>query len=385
MVTLITDKLQNQSLEDAKVTTYEQIIPYRTRSQVKYLNLGSVKSLENKGGNVFVVNAPTTECDCKTIGNNKLLVGKGDREQQGSHGASVTPACQNLPAPPNKRHCRSRSTGELSGNTKTKWQPKASSIWKPVRSKYHREHASNSPLHFTTVSAAHCGPNLPIGINEFTTPPESPVPRPASATFDNTAPWFENSPMRHAHVQKVRSLSLSEDRISESSTPSVNHNADLLRKQFGLPRCRSQPCVLDRKGGLKRRRDDDIGRPALDFEKMKETSYDRCGIEGTHNKQYLTVGHSRSLATLFKEPDKFLGLMPIASSPCDSNLSSVMITPTSSPTKELNANGSLEERDASTKDESLKPSDGLDCNQDDEIFHLDHDDLDLDLDSIEKH
>ncbi|XP_006819550.1 protein FAM53A-like [Saccoglossus kowalevskii] len=388
MVTVITEKLRNQSLED--VSTFEQIIPYRTRSRVKYFkNISSIHSLENKGGNLLVVNTGTTECDRRTKGNNQLLASKEDRAQQESCAAAVDGlACHTPPTPPKKRHCRSLSTGELSGNAKlNKWQPKASSIWKPVPIKY-RDLVSISPQ-LQLASHGFGGPNLPIGINEFSTPPESPVPRPASATLDRTftAPWLENSPIRHAHVLKARSLSLSEDFTESSSCATrVNSSVELPRKRFGLPRCRSQPCVLDRKGGLKRRRGDDIARPALDFEKMKETSYDRRRLDAGHSKQYLNVGAPRGWPTLFKEPDKFLGLMPIASSPCDSNLSSsVMITPTSSPTKQLNETDNKNTKESDRKLEDDEQCEGYYNEEDDEeeIFHLDSEDLDLE--SIERH
>ncbi|XP_070541052.1 protein FAM53A-like [Ptychodera flava] len=386
MITLITDKLQNQSLEDVHVTTYEDIIPYRTRNKVRYWKLDAVKQAENNGENLFVVKAQTTECDWKTNGNNKPLFNKGDSQQHGNCGTVETPASQTPLVPPKKRHCRSRSTGELSGNAKSKWQPKASSIWKPVRTVFHRDYTAGSPHHFSSANSIVNGPNLPIGINNFSTPPESPIPRPASANLDGTAPWLDGSPMKHAHVQKVRSLSLSEDGISEGFRPSVIQVPDAAHKQFGLPRCRSQPCVFDRKAGLKRRRDEDSARPALDFEKMKQTSYDRCSDDIPPKTQYLTVRNSRSLATLFKEPDKFLGLMPIASSPCDSNVSSsVMITPSSSPTRK-NKEVGCSAGNGAIKDESEPihyDHDDSEDKEEEEIFQIDAEDLDLE--SIEKY
>ncbi|XP_044517789.1 protein FAM53C isoform X2 [Gracilinanus agilis] len=52
--------------------------------------------------------------------------------------------------------------------------------------------------------------------------------------------------------------------------------SELTWRPHGLPRSRSQPCDLDaRKGGVKRRHDDDPRRlrPSLDFDKMNQKPY----------------------------------------------------------------------------------------------------------------
>ena len=243
------------------------------------------------------------------------------------------------PAPPQKRHCRSLSipgdsTSESPGVKK--WQPQASTIWKPValRSHFrdpkhmknrnspsgypHKHRHSSGPgalFSYTTPSPGPgCSQVAPgsgdsglrggdsftshgvwsvASSDSFSTPPESPIPRPASASsgfYDSSqsslgAPWLETvcyGTASRVACFKVRSLSM-EEPISRPAghtatntgsmpvIPSGTNSTPSSPRRYRVLRCRSQPCDLqDRKCGLKRRRDDD--RPTLDLFKMKEVS-----------------------------------------------------------------------------------------------------------------
>ncbi|KAI0243213.1 Protein FAM53A, partial [Lamellibrachia satsuma] len=243
--------------------------------------------------------------------------------------------------PPKKRHCRSLSIpGD--GKCGRKWQPQASSIWRPVAlrphltsSKGHKNRnsplalhkrdkaCSSSPLGGAVSGGHHHGnssqsPGIGTwyvgGANSdcFSTPPESPVPRPASAssgfcdssTGSLNVVGFDMSPMQGGRggitgtsngcYLKMRSFSM-EEPISTTlcgargggggwggtgnagSVPVVSsqnvQSTPSSPLRYHIPRCRSQPCELlhERKSGLKRRRDEE--RPALDFFKMKEVSF----------------------------------------------------------------------------------------------------------------
>lgn len=244
------------------------------------------------------------------------------------------------PDPPKKRHCRSLS---IPGDAITSpghhkhWQPQASSIWKPVAVRSHIGSAKmlksrNSPLASRSRHSSATGSSSPatqgcggaadlnssfnrgvsnqspgIGVwslassDSFSTPPESPIPRPASASsgfYDGgsqgslNSPWLDrdSQPLLchgagHRFEFKLRSLSMEEPLGSSSQpTPTVSrtdmagsmpvipshtHSTPSSPRRPRVQRCRSQPCDLQmRKCRLKRRHDDE--RPTLDFLKMKE-------------------------------------------------------------------------------------------------------------------
>ncbi len=214
------------------------------------------------------------------------------------------------PAPPKKRHCRSLSIpGD--GTSGRKWQPQASSIWRPVAVRSHLNNNKllknrNSPLglyrppHSTSPLLGQVAPSSgslhPLSKSEdyFSTPPESPIPRPASASSGyhdssfssiNSA-WLETSPLPNSNKHeafRMRSLSMEEPKSlrglactnpkSTGSMPVIpgsqtDNSTPSSPRRPRVPRCRSQPCVLHERKSLKRRRDE--ARPALDFQKMKE-------------------------------------------------------------------------------------------------------------------
>ena len=121
--------------------------------------------------------------------------------------------------------------------------------------------------------------------SDLHTPPQSPVPRPSSATSLRSchtafsASWWSNSPGRlRGEVLQSRSLSYEEQMSTglqaavSGSSPCVvgTGSVPLSPCRSKIPRCHSQPCVLhDRRCGKKRRRED---RPTLDFHKMTEVS-----------------------------------------------------------------------------------------------------------------
>ncbi|XP_014663703.1 PREDICTED: protein FAM53A-like [Priapulus caudatus] len=105
-------------------------------------------------------------------------------------------------------------------------------------------------------------------------PSGSPIPRPASAAskpYDFSAKL--SRPLDCATDEdhfKIRSLSLSEDHISLNC---ARRAACKCAGAQRLSRTRSQPCVSEKKYGIKRRRPKEKHRPSIDFYKMKETAF----------------------------------------------------------------------------------------------------------------
>lgn len=89
---------------------------------------------------------------------------------------------------------------------------------------------------------------------------------------------------------------------------------------------------------------------------------------------------TKGLTSYFTEPENFT-LKPIASSPLDAQESSIMITPSSSPTKQLDSGIEIVQGlKASNKISNLTNGPRV---QDEGVFHLDYD-SELDLNSIEE-
>ncbi|XP_029103300.1 protein FAM53A-like isoform X2 [Scleropages formosus] len=213
-------------------------------------------------------------------------------------------------APPTKRHCRSLSEPGGLSRCRSPWKPgSGSKIWTPIS----KQRCSSGG-----VVSLHCGNSLGGGGSSFHQPASpscgrghllatgrgtpgvamSPVPRPASASSgfvgsggQSSGPSSPSSSCcsslavpRHSAGSRSafpgRRLSLSQEHIPDSASSTPLSTPELGRR-LGLPRCRSQPCVLqDRKGGLKRRREDEVrwSRPSLDFLKMTQTLMNTRGL-----------------------------------------------------------------------------------------------------------
>lgn len=184
-----------------------------------------------------------------------------------------------------------------------------------------RRHSTHQFLPFFSTAApagtggalvgAAAGAAWPLSKSEdFSTPPESPVPRPHSASSgfwessgslnsfrpetknqQNSLSSLSNAQQRAMDAFRMRSLSMEEPMTRRSlpmcssaagarSMPAIpGCNTGLHTgttsmpsspRRQRVPRCRSQPCVLLDRKCLKRRRDEN--RPKLDFLKMKEVT-----------------------------------------------------------------------------------------------------------------
>ncbi|XP_045190369.1 protein FAM53A-like [Mercenaria mercenaria] len=360
-VNLLTNKLQKQSLEEGPTSTsniklinHDAGFKLSESAQAKLgaggkklftVSLGSDTGAKTKTGEFTVPSMPKSTAVTKIMCSHKKPM-------------HLCPLCdssvannQVLSDRPKKRHCRSISVPQETEinvpPAKSTWQPQGSGLWKPVAMTMRNSSRTGldgkwdvrtvrwSPSDCRNYEFSSLAPSVQrhmetghITPEDFLTPPESPVPRPNSVYSDGAiSPFTSDSYTDYYkvnHIQEFRNRSLSvEDKIScssvtytgsasnvhsmNSSVPSSPHH------RYRIPRCRSQPSFYDRKSGRRRRRD---CRPTLNFNKMTETAYGhprRSDCLATPNKERLS---SRFHAEL----ENAMSLMPIASSPRDSDV-----------------------------------------------------------------
>ncbi|XP_075787022.1 protein FAM53A isoform X1 [Pelodiscus sinensis] len=397
MVTLITEKLQNQSLDDLACKTYNihlysseklnksgSLFPFdiNEESPWKALNGGCPIQAEATKNSAYPF--PVCPFSRGTATNVSL-----QWQQESSNASMVSGWISELNlnessgqplAPPTKRHCRSLSEPDELARCRSPWKPGSSKVWTPVSKRRCNSggsatlqrcnsHGSANLQRSTSISLPQnvLSLNSVFTITSFNT---SPVPRPSSASsgFVDSSEGSTSSSIRwnsagHCDFNPRRRLSLSQEHITETGNllPSANSTPtstpELSRRQ-GLLRCRSQPCVLnEKKSRLKRRREEDVrwNRPSLDFFKMtrsltttcfKQTSLNGAPLITWKNElelvcmeklfQKKTLKNSKSLCSLDYEDDDDddTQMKTIVSSPCDSHDFMNITTPGSSPVKE---------------------------------------------------
>ncbi|XP_072292385.1 protein FAM53B-like isoform X2 [Eucyclogobius newberryi] len=213
---------------------------------------------------------------------------------------STTPAPSQAPAaPPSKRQCRSLSFSDEFGGFRSCWRPQGSRLWTAVEKR--RCHSGGS----VRGGGGHSGSTLPAmqRSSSFSLPSRCSLPLdgpldlplftqrlPLHHQF-TASPAPPTSPPSHQqhsrHQPFLRPLSLSHEQISlpelqreeaseassPDSTPELGRRAAQRPPGKGcLARSRSQPCVIDKKIGMKRRRPEDAQeqRPSLDLAKMTQ-------------------------------------------------------------------------------------------------------------------
>ncbi|CAL8263873.1 unnamed protein product [Lota lota] len=329
MVTLITEQLYKQSLEDP----YQKAFSFNVNVPLPAVGSSPTVSLSTYGFTPESSLAAYPSCKTQLLNASSALLPLGLPVPVGEPlyqtqipSASVTNlSFPGSPPPPPKRHCRSLSVPEDLSCCRSTWRPSASRVWTPVRHRCQSgsmaslvSTASSLPLRgcssSVTTSSLHssCSPmfvslafnsDSPIPWNFPWDPCDTPrgacstfLPAPSSCS-SSPAPLvssrsllqrrFSLSPV---HTQDASMLLLpceasapatpltglpamehpapSPSPSSACSTPSSSRR--VLRPP--LPRCHSQPCDM-RRPYLKRRHDPDIlpySRPGLDFSKMTQ-------------------------------------------------------------------------------------------------------------------
>ncbi|XP_047422862.1 protein FAM53A isoform X4 [Sciurus carolinensis] len=400
MVTLITEKLQNQSLDDLTCKACEAG-PYSAEKLSKSGHLFPLEvSVDRSPWKAFHTGRPV---------GSQVAVGPVCPFLPGPCGGAHTGGLQWRPespgpcaglgvgsaldlsentgppaAPPTKRHCRSLSEPEELVRCRSPWRPSGSRVWTPVSKRRCNSGGSATLQRCGPGSSApprSPGAGLPRS-PVLPTDPTSPLaPRPASASsgfVDSSEgssgsglPWCAAGP---CPLSSRRRLSLSQEHLvdvgtrlpSASSTPTSTPE---LGRRHGLLRCRSQPCVLSgRRSRRKRRREEDARwtRPSLDLLKMTRT-----------------LKNSKSLCSLDCEDDDEddAQAKTVVSSPCGSQGLVGSGTPGSSPRAPgpcpASSWGCREPvAGAGEGGSSGDPSD-WDSAGEEGIFPLDHGDLDL--------
>lgn len=246
MVTLITEKLQNQSLDDLAHQSYD----------------AGPCSAEKRNGRSGCVFPFETNGDRRPW---KALSGGWPLRSQAGPALPAPPGLGAVSAgdlresagpplaPPSKRHCRSLSEPDELARCRSPWRPGGSKVWTAVSKR--RCHSGGSASLPGSAPPAAAGSASP------------PAPRPASASGRREAPRGPPAPA----LASRRRLSLSQEHLLDADAPSP---APAPGWRLGLLRSRSQPCVLGgRKSRLKRPREEDPRwpRPSLDFLKMTRT------------------------------------------------------------------------------------------------------------------
>ncbi|XP_062909723.1 protein FAM53C isoform X1 [Mobula hypostoma] len=313
MVTVITEQLQKQSLDDLACKVFSINLPlpentskggcwnpYRFIPGEKNWNVLESSNTDLPADMGFSSFASCSLSSIDSSSQNKSLCTRQATNTWMGHVTSTSvgnlsdlqfsESFASLPDPPTKRHCRSLSVPEDLSRYRSLWKPAGSKVWTPIKRRCNSGGNGSTQLSNPTQRPTSLGlqqlsnSSLPSNTSSFTfssltASPESPLPWMLSPNNHSTdigertflgvqctfVPQrrFSLSPV---HIQEAARCLLSA-KSTPSSTPEMN------RRQQGLLRSHSQPCDLnERKCGIKRRHDDDVRwtRPALDFFKMNQ-------------------------------------------------------------------------------------------------------------------
>ncbi|CAL8308295.1 unnamed protein product [Arctogadus glacialis] len=330
MVTLITEQLHKQSLEDP----YQKAFSFNVNVPLPVVGSSPTVSLSTYGSTPEGSLAAYPSCKTHLLTASSALprlpvpVGEPLYQTQTPSASVTNLSFPGSPPPPPKRHCRSLSVPEDLSCCRSTWRPSASRVWTPVR------HRCQSGSAASLVSAASgslplCGRSSSVtasSLHSSCSPmfvslalnPDSPVPwsfpwdpcdtlrgacstflpAPSSCSSSPAPPASSRSLLRRrfslspVHTQGASLLlrrppreapgpaaalsprpateqpALPPSPSSACSTPSSSRRVP----RPALPRCHSQPCDM-RRPYRKRRHDPDIlpcSRPGLDFSKMTQ-------------------------------------------------------------------------------------------------------------------
>ncbi|XP_072923931.1 protein FAM53C isoform X1 [Hemitrygon akajei] len=319
MVTVITEQLQKQSLDDLACKVFSINLPlpentskgscwnpYRFIAGEKNWNVLESSNTELPADMGFSSFASCSLSSIDSSSQNKSLCTRQATNTWMGHVTSTSvgnlsdlqfsESFASLPDPPTKRHCRSLSVPEDLSRYRSLWKPAGSKVWTPVKRRCNSGGNGSTQLSNSTQRPTSLGlqqlsnSSLPSNTSSFTfssltASPESPLPWMLSPNNHSTdigertflgvqCIWPEQCtfiPQRRFSLSPVHIQEAARCLLSAKSTPSST--PEMNRRQQGLLRSHSQPCDLnERKCGIKRRHDDDVRwtRPALDFFKMNQ-------------------------------------------------------------------------------------------------------------------
>nr|XP_046261851.1 protein FAM53C-like [Scatophagus argus]XP_046261852.1 protein FAM53C-like [Scatophagus argus]XP_046261853.1 protein FAM53C-like [Scatophagus argus]XP_046261854.1 protein FAM53C-like [Scatophagus argus]XP_046261855.1 protein FAM53C-like [Scatophagus argus] len=337
MVTLITEQLRKQSLEEpyCKAFSFNVNVAVGSSPTVSWSACRSTEESSSATHRSSRANLLDNTCGPDTLWHPSHS-GESIRRSEVSFTDKTYQSSP--PPPPSKRHCRSLSVPEDLSLCRSNWHPSASKVWTPVKRGCQSGGASSSGSGASSLPL--CGPTSSFTSSSLHSS-SSPTFFSLALSSDSPLPWSfpwdpcdkpkgaysasfatpsscSSSPsplVSHSVLQRRFSLSpvhiqdtsvvplapqpspasaltygcssgmehpaLSPSPTSACSTPSSSRR-DL---HLALPRCHSQPCDM-RKPRLKRRHDPDVlpcPRPGLDFSKMTQIGNHEnlmCGTGG---------------------------------------------------------------------------------------------------------
>nr|XP_020478179.1 protein FAM53C-like [Monopterus albus]XP_020478180.1 protein FAM53C-like [Monopterus albus] len=326
MVTLITEQLRKQSLEEP----YHKAFSFNVNVSLPAVGSSPTVSwsASTVGKETSSTTHPSSEAnlldDSCGLDSRWLPLQCGKPLQRPEVSFTDKGFQSSPPPPPSKRHCRSLSVPEDLSQCRSTWHPSASKVWIPVKRGCQSGGASISGSGASSLPLCHPSSSFTSSSLHSSSSPtffslamssDSPLPwsfpwdpcdtlkGACSASFatpsscsSSPAPLISRSALHRrfslspVHIQDASAVllppqpspssaviygcsgmehpALSPSPTSACSTPSSSRR-DL---HPALPRCHSQPCDM-RKPRLKRRHDSDIlpcPRPGLDFSKMTQ-------------------------------------------------------------------------------------------------------------------
>ncbi|XP_037318375.2 protein FAM53C-like [Pungitius pungitius] len=336
MVTLITEQLRKQSLEEPYYKAFSFNVSLPAVGSSPTVSWSACRSTQETSS------APHLSSKANPLGDSCGLHSPWCPSHSGEPLERPEVSFTNQvfqsspPQPPPKRHCRSLSVPEDLSRCRSTWHPIASKVWTPVKRGCQSGGASSSSSGASSLPV--CGPSSSFtssSLHSSSSPTffslalssDSPLPwsfswdpcdKPkgaCSASFatpsscsSSPAPLVSRSVLQRrlslspVHIQDaslvllplqpspasavmyscppgIEHPALSSSPTSACSTPSSSRR-DL---HPALPRCHSQPCDM-RKPRLKRRHDPDVvpcSRPGLDFSKMTQIGHHGSLLFGT--------------------------------------------------------------------------------------------------------
>ncbi|KAJ0047363.1 hypothetical protein NL108_006636 [Boleophthalmus pectinirostris] len=317
MVTLITEQLRKQSLDEAQNKTFT------VNDTLPALGSSPTVTWSTCTPTQDATKTSLLEASFKADSHRTLKVSEQFRQ------APVTceKTLQNSPPPPpSKRHCRSLSVPEDLSRCRATWHPSAFKVWTPIKRTCHSVETSTSGSGASSVPP--CGPSSSITSSSLNSS-SSPTFFSLALSSDSPLPWSfswdpcdtlkgtcsasfaapsscSSSPaplISHSLLQRRFSLSpvqiqntsvilqppqpfpassvayggsvMEQPALSPSPTSVCSTPPSSRRSLYPiLPRCHSQPCDM-RRPLLKRRHDQDLlpsARPGLDFGKMTQAA-----------------------------------------------------------------------------------------------------------------
>ncbi|XP_051968830.1 protein FAM53B-like isoform X2 [Xyrauchen texanus] len=169
-------------------------------------------------------------------------------------------------APPSKRQCRSLSCSDELSSCRSSWRPQGSRVWTSVEKR--RCHSGGSVQRGASSVFSLSGFPAIQRSSSFSLPTHTSLLQPFGHAF--SFPASSGPPQTPYSSQEQICL---HEPSAPSEVSSADSTPELERRESGLARSQSQPCVhIDKKIGVKRRRPAEIHkqRPSLDLLKMTQ-------------------------------------------------------------------------------------------------------------------